>query len=335
MIQTGNHIMNSTTRILAVVFAIAVSTTVFAQTRMPERFSGLSDASAVEDLDGGYLAVAGDEDNVIHVYRHGLGSAPVFKLNLADFLRVSRKVKEADLEGAARIGSRIYWITSHGRDSKGKLSPSRHRFFATTATVSNRFAAFQPVGRPYCDLVSDLIRDPRLRAFDLASAATLAPKQAGGLNIEGLAATPEGHLLIGFRNPIPGGKALIVPLLNPAEVVEGVRARFGDPILLEMGWLGIRSITSKDGKYWIIAGSHAQSGISRLYVWDGSSSRPELVLNTQLTGLNPEAITWHDLAGEEHLFVASDDGSVKLGNTPLKKIKEPSLRHFRAVWLQP
>jgi hypothetical protein len=335
MIRTTIQTMNAITSMLAMSLAIAGSATGFAQAPMPERFSGLSDASAVEDLDGGFLAVAGDEDNVIHVYRHGLGSAPVFKLDLADFLRVNRKVKETDLEGAARIGSRIYWITSHGRDSKGKPSPSRHRFFATTATASNRFTAFQPVGRPYSDLVSDLIRDPRLRPFNLASAAALAPKQAGGLNIEGLASTPEGHLLIGFRNPIPGGKALIVPLLNPAEVIEGVRARFGDPILLELGWLGIRSITSKDGKYWIIAGSHAESGISRLYVWDGSSSRPELLVNTHLTGLNPEAITWHDLAGQEHLFVASDDGSVKLGNTPLKKIKEPSLRHFRAVWLQP
>jgi hypothetical protein len=33
----------------------------------------------------------------------------------------------------------------------------------------------------------------------------------GGLNIEGLAATPDGQLLIGFRNPLSEGKALLLP----------------------------------------------------------------------------------------------------------------------------
>ena len=291
MTSTTTRNMNITTATLAVTFAIGTHVTGLSQPIIPDRFTGLSDASAVEELDGGYLAVAGDEDNIIHVYRHGLGSAPVFKLDLADFLGVSRKAKETDLEGAARIGSRIYWITSHGRDSKGKLSPSRHRFFATTASATNAFADFQPVGRPYRELISDLIRDPRYRRFDLASAAALAPKLSGGLNIEGLAATPEGHLLIGFRNPIPEGRALIVPLLNPAEVIEGVRPRFGDPILLDLGWTGIRSITSKDSRYWIVAGSPTEGGLSRLHVWDGVSPRPEPVRSASLLGLNPEAIT--------------------------------------------
>lgn len=301
----------------------------------PDFFTGLSDASAVEEIDGGWLAVAGDEDNVIHLYRHGWSASPVHRLDLADFLRVTRKAKEADLEGAARIGDRLYWITSHGRDSKGRPSPGRQRFFATTATASNGFAAFHPVGRPYTGLVADLLRDPRLQRFSLKTAAALAPRMPGALNIEGLAATPEGHLLIGFRNPIPWGKALLVPLLNPAEVVEGVPARLGDPILLDLGWLGIRSITSKDGRYWIIAGPYSGDGVSRLYVWDGRSARPELVPNTQLVGLNPEAIAFHNLEGGERLFVASDDGNLKLGNTPLKKLKQPSLQRFRAIWIEP
>ena len=35
-----------------------------------------------------------------------------------------------------------------------------------------------------------------------------AAEAEGGFNIEGLAAAPDGSLLIGLRNPIPQGRAL-------------------------------------------------------------------------------------------------------------------------------
>jgi hypothetical protein len=54
-------------------------------------------------------------------------------------------------------------------------------------------------------------RDPRLRRFHLAAAAHRPAEAPDGLNIEGLAATPAGSLLIGFRNPLPGGRALARP----------------------------------------------------------------------------------------------------------------------------
>ena len=40
----------------------------------------------------------------------------------------------------------------------------------------------------------------------LADAALLPPKEPGGFNIEALAATPGGKLLIGLRNPVPAGE---------------------------------------------------------------------------------------------------------------------------------
>lgn len=89
------------------------------------------------------------------------------------------------------------------------------------------------VGRPYNCLLRKLTVDSRYRDFDLIWASRLPPKALGGLSIEGLAASPTGSLFIGLHNPLMDqARAVIVPLLNPTEVIEGGSARFGDPILL-------------------------------------------------------------------------------------------------------
>ncbi|HYG61171.1 MAG TPA: DUF3616 domain-containing protein [Thermoanaerobaculia bacterium] len=67
-------------------------------------------------------------------------------------------------------------------------------------------------------------------------------EEPGALNIEGLAAK-DGKLLIGFRGPVRGGKALVVTLENPQEVLnQGAPASFATPIELDLDGLGIRSL---------------------------------------------------------------------------------------------
>ncbi len=89
-----------------------------------------------------------------------------------------------------------------------------------------------------------LVNAPGLRSFHLESAAQLTPKSRGALNIEGLCATPDQPLVIGFRNPIPQGKALLVPLLNPDEVIGGRPAQLGEPKQLDRNGLGIEPMTT-------------------------------------------------------------------------------------------
>jgi hypothetical protein len=188
---------------------------------------GMCDASAVVPAGSEHFVVADDEDNILRVYSRIRGDAPISQTNLSSFLRVDPKSPEVDLEGAAPLGDRVYWISSHARNKNGKERPSRHRFFATTISASNGVAAVNPVGLPYANLLADLLSEPRLKQFNLAAASRRAPKTKNALNIEGLCATPAGHLLIGFRNPNPRGQTLLVPLLNPAELIEGRTARFG------------------------------------------------------------------------------------------------------------
>ena len=299
----------------------------------PVLYRGMCDASAVVTLGSNYFVVADDEDNILRIYSREKGGLPVRAIDFARFLAVNPRSPEADIEGAARIGDCIYWITSHGRNKNARQRPNRHRFFASTVVESNGAFDIKPVGRPYGSLLPDLAKDPKLAGFNLSVAATLAPKTTGALNIEGLCATPEGHLLLGFRNPVPQGKALIVPLLNPVELISGRPARFGSPILLELGGFGIRSIAASSGRYLIVAGSRDGDGQSVLYEWKGGENKPQRLERDELFGLNPEAIEFF-LDGEtERLLLVSDDGAMLVGGKPCKQLKDPGLKSFRAVTL--
>jgi len=74
-----------------------------------------------------------------------------------------------------------------------------------------------------------------------ASDPNLAP-EVNGTNIEALASDGAGKLLVGFRNPRPAGKAIVVAIANPDAALTGA-ARFANAFELDLGGLGIRSMT--------------------------------------------------------------------------------------------
>jgi hypothetical protein len=298
-------------------------------------YRGPCDASAAVALDANHFVVAGDEDNTLRIYRRGRPE-PVGKVPLAAFLDSGDK--ESDIEAAAAVGKRIYWIASHGRNSKGKLRPGRQRFFATDIDPGAQ-PGVTPAGTPYRGLLDDLAAAPTLAGLRLGDAAQLAPEAPGGLNIEGLAAMPDGSLLVGLRNPVPNGRALLVPLLNPAELVtagSGRKARFGEPILLELRGRGVRSIDrALDGRgYWIVAGPAADAGAFSLYRWSGQAKdAPRIVDGSELVGLRPEAL-FELPGGGGTLQILSDDGGVVTNGTACKD-RPISVQGFRSITLHP
>jgi len=300
----------------------------------PTVFRGMCDASAAVALGDDLFAVANDEDNTIRVYHSAQGGGPVASFDLSTFLRVDAKFPETDLEGAAWLGDRIFWMASHGRNHDGKFRASRDRFFATTLEKTGNSVRLVPVGKPYTSLLVDLIRDPRLKAFKLGAASMLPPKHRGALNIEGLCATPDKHLLIGFRNPIPRGRALIVPLLNPNEVVTGSAAQLGEPMLLNLGGQGIRDIGFWHGKYLIIGGSYEAEGVSQVYLWNGGSSQPQLLRGIDLHDINPEAVVVYP-DNPLSFQLLSDDGTQLMNGIPCKRLPNSMDKQFRGVWVTP
>lgn len=309
-----------------------VAASASADARAPLVFEGMCDASGAVALGGDTFVVGDDEDNILRVYDARRGGPPLKSVDLSPDLELPAKKKppEADIEAATGLGPLSFWLTSHGRNSSGKKQPSRLRFFATEETE----AGPKVVGQPYSQLLDDLLAEPRLAPFGLGQAETLAPKSPGGLNIEGMTAMADGRsLLIGFRSPVPQGKALVVPVLNPNEMVrEGARAQLGEPRLLDLGGLGIRSLSWWRGRYLIISGGTASEATSRLFTWRGGDDAPVPVSEVDLSGLNPEAFFTPEQA--EDILLLSDDGTVPLDGVECKRLKDPSRKRFRGLWVR-
>jgi hypothetical protein len=289
----------------------------------------MCDASAAVALDDDHFVVASDEDNTLRVYRRGQPQ-PVATLSLARHLGT---IKESDLEGAARVGDRVYWVSSHGRNSSGKVREDRYRLFATEVDNTTVPPTLKPPVAAEVGLLRQLIGAASLKAWRLDAAARLAPEAPGGLNIEGLSATADGRLLIGFRNPVRDGKALVVALQNPRQVLAGAAAMFGPAIALDLGGRGVRSIERLDGGYLVVAGPTADQGTFALFRWSGAATAaPQPIPDVALGTLRPEALfVW---PRDGRVQVLSDDGGVQTGGVACKD-RPAAEQAFRSIEIQP
>ncbi len=296
-------------------------------------FTHMADASAGEWLGKGFFVAASDEDNLLRVYRLPQGGPPVFNWDPTPYVRLDSKSPEMDIEGSAKVGEIIYWITSHAPNREGKPRPNRKRFFATRVSANDGHPSVAFVGQPVATLMEDLARDARYTRFDLAAAALLPPKTPGSLNIEALCDTPDGGLLIGFRSPVPQGLALLVPLANPAEVVSGRPPFFGDPLLVDLGGNGFRAMARVGDVYRIISGSPLAGGRPRVYRWDGRGKPEPDPLPDLPADVTPEGLVAAEIGGRAALLVLSDDGARLVDGRPAKNHQDPARRTFRAFQL--
>jgi hypothetical protein len=337
-------------------------------------YHGMSDASAAVAVDKDKFIVADDENNVLRVYSVRGPDFPVYRYDLTQFLNIFPEHPEADIEGATMIGDTIYWISSHGRNKDGKMRPNRYRFFATSVKVENGKITIEPTGIPCKTLIHNLVLSMPARQLGLDRATrfgalnlkkqerqNLAPKKAG-LNIEGLCASHDGKIIyIGFRNPRPyergsrRAQAIVVPLNNPQQVIgKRYTPMFGDPILWDLGGLGIRSMEYSDfhKAYFIIAGRHNEGPGFALYRWSGEKdSQPVLVRKLSFTqsSFGPEALVSFKNSGK--FLLLSDDGTIPIkvsspgecmegelskdGTCPNKYLTNENKKTFRGIWLTP
>ena len=323
----------ATSLLFAIVFSycVKVSAGEFSLSK-PVLVEGAVDGSAAADVGDGFFVGATDEDNEFRLY-DVKGALSPKKLDVGVDAAVTsalgvEKIKECDLEGAAKIGDLIFWIGSHGRNKNAEEKKERQVLFATKLSGSGKDAMLEIAGRVYTNLLDDLVNDLALPPFDLGKAATLAPKDEGALNIESLAADGD-KLWIGFRSPINKAKeALLVPLLNPTEAIkEGARAKLGDPVALKLGGLGVRDMVAWNDGFLIIAGDSADrfeqgAKSSRIFLWKRGSDPQDI--GVDFGDLNPEAIVIMGQGDKARIFILSDD----------EKYPQRSGNVFRGVWLQ-
>ena len=285
-------------------------------------YEGLCDASAVVQIDNS-VVVASDErsssgGNILGVYRLGVPKGRIVPMGSGE---------EADLEGVARRGDRLFWIGSHGASKDGEARPARRVLFALRAEATPVGPRLSRAGGLYRNLLSDLARDQRYDGFGLAAAAMRAPED-GGLSIEGL--TTQGDtLLIGLRSPVKGGRALVVTLLNPDGVIMGQRGRFGPPRQLDLGGRGIRAMdTRPDGSIVVVAGPPGRKGSFGVYDLTSTSMIQRAV---DFGGLRPEGVA---ATPEGGLMFVSDDGDRKQRGQNCKD-RPDSDRRFRLFYVAP
>jgi hypothetical protein len=289
-----------------------------------QRHAGMSGASAAIFLDAGRVVVASDEDNRLRVYDPAASQPPITAWDASPWLRLSGRNVECDLEGAARVGKRIYWIGSHGRNKDGKHRPNRHRFFATDVEETAQGPRLRRAGTPCFNLLETMQSDPKLAALHLDTAAGLPPDSKGGLSIEALAARPDGSLWIGFRGPLAKGKAILVPLLNPDAVLEGHTPSFGSPTRLDLGGRGLRDMTWTGSEWIVVAGATGggQKG-TRLFRWNGQGTSPQALDLPGLKDIHIEAVAVPPERPVHRLFLCSDDSHRDSQGTP----------SFRSYWI--
>ncbi|NEK35623.1 DUF3616 domain-containing protein [Rhizobium leguminosarum] len=277
------------TALLAINLALATSPAMAAIFE----YEGVCEASAAVKLDDDHFVVASDETETLTVYRRN-EKRPVSTLPLADV---------TDIEAAARIGDTIFWLTSHSLNKDGEDKPKRKLLLATQ---------IDPDGHTL-RLVGEY---RQLRARIAEALGTDEALLMPNLNIEGLAATPGGDLLIGLRGPLAAeNKAQVIRLKNPLipSTLPAAAETSPDEEIppvsgLFLDGLGIRSlekIGTGEHAYLIVAGSVADGGPQpKLYWWNGKHDlQPHTAVDLQ--GMVPEALfAWN----EEEFQVLGDNG---------------------------
>jgi hypothetical protein len=325
----------------------------------------VTDASAAIALSPELMLVGDDENQVIRLYQRHVSGPPLAGFDMTPFLALtdyeSGVPHEVDIEGATRVGNRLYWIGSQSHAEIGEIRTNRSRIFATDLSGSGPDVSLTYVGH-YEFLKDDLIAWDQSNGhgkgadyYGLAASAAdgVIPKDpyGRGFNVEGLTMAPASTQTawVCFRAPIvPAANrlyALIVPVTNFATLASsgGPRgsARFGQPIELDLQGRGFRSIEGDTNGYLIVAGPPANiptpfppSDI-KFYTWSGQPTDPPQQHGADLTGLIPEAIVElppHPWTDDSRIQILSDDGRTIFYNDgiPGKQLKEPNFKKFRS-----
>ena len=297
-------------KILFICTLIALITTAHASNPLLPvaeiKYYGVCDGSAAVKLDKQTLLIANDENNLLISYDIW-GGKPVASFDLASILEnlnmKNGKDRELDIEAAAVFDNKIWWIASHGRNKSGKKRPNRRSFFSTN--IPDRDLQEIKIIDKRIDLAPMFNTSPETKELITKDVLKTPPKE-GGLNIEAMAFTPTGQLLVGFRSPLTGdegtiGDAILVRL-------EGTDGgwKIAGASELNLNDKGFRDLIPYGSGYLMIAGNVESGGKFALHSLD-SQNKPSKLSKIKPKSLNPEAL----VALNKQLLILSDDGGMQ------------------------
>lgn len=298
---------------------------------------GMAEASAAAFIGGDRYAVASNESDVLRIYRLGHPD-PVARIDLTG---LNGHEHGSDIEGAAVYGDVVYWSASyslsHGdqdevekerRENKvvRERGKKRRVLVATRIVAEGDGPTLVPIGIAKIDLKAHLLRE------------------AGGdvktFNIEGLAATPEGALLLGTRS-LTAGMAKVMRLENPDALIAGgpdAAPKFGPTASLDLEGRGIRSLERVGNRYLVVSGGPEDASKVgwALWWWNGKPGEPAVKWAKQpdFGDRSPEfAIA---LPNDGGILLGSDDGDIadRRGKVEDENPENPT-RSFRVMVVKP
>lgn len=292
--------------------------------KTPTTYREACDGSDALALSFTHFIGINDENQGVRVYERAKATGPVQVIDISAGLGIAT-TDEADLEDLERIGDRLFITASHGRKTSGNLDRARYKFAAfdiagappnltltsagTSSLLLDQMLVAANWDAPNTAVIAALTTSSKL---DDASEANLAP-EVNGTNIEALANDGAGKLLIGFRNPRPGNKAIVVSLVNPDAALAGT-ARFGGAAELDLGGLGIRSMaySATHQAVLIVAGPHTTGGPFKLYKWSGAlTAQPAFVADIAApVSSAPEAIVPYPNTKDVQIVFDSGDADI-------------------------
>ena len=297
----------------------------------PTTYRETCDGSGALALSFTYFVDINDENQGARIYQRAMPTAPIQTIDLSAGLGVAANT-EVDLEDLEQIGNRVFMTASHGRKTSGALDRARYKFAAfdlggsapsftlTSAGTSNALLDQMLVAAnwvaPNTTVIAALTTSSKLDDNNDASLA----RELMGTNIEALANDGTGKLLIGFRNPRPGNKAIVVSLVNPDAALTGT-ARFGAAAELDLGGLGIRGMTYSPVHHAVllIAGPHdAATGPFKLYKWSGglTDAATFVAMINPPAGSAPEAVVAYP--NTKDVQIVFDGGDADINGTICK-----------------
>jgi len=259
---------------------------------------GTFEASGLAAVPGSNLALFVDDGRPREIFVIGLSPQG---LQLGATTRVRLDANVTDPEGMTGDGTHFYMVGSQ----------SKRTGFDGDGLVRFRFD-------PATGAVTGVERIRGLKAWLAANVPELrgTANRVGDhvLNIEGLAWDPDGgRLLLGFRAPVVGGRALIVPvrLADAAAGFAAVNLRADSTIHLDLGGAGIRAIEhdAEANAFLVVTGASLDTENRDFHVleWDGRSDSTR-VLSTWPRRLKPEGIARMMVEGRSLQVIVFDTG---------------------------
>ena len=211
------------------------------------------------------------------------------------------KKRVEDLEAITSNGNIVYAITSHSLNKSHKRKSSREKLISFVYD-DGKMRDFHIYDTLKDDLYKNYIDFFKNGIFGIED-----------ISIEGLCMDANNSsLLIGFRSPVIDGKAVVIAIKNPREVMLGKeKPKFSKPNSLSLNGLGIRDMTydaQRDG-YWIIAGGSNDRNFNfQLWFWDNKTKKVSFVKNHPYIGYGEGITIIHKDTKKSALLIVEDNG---------------------------